>query len=160
MSHTRVRLSVPTEILRQDHRKIRELLEEYDAVPREDPDLRDEIFQQIHRLLLLHFLLEEEVLYPAVRRTGTERAVESVEEARWGHRLVRQLLAEMEPLGRGEARFESKMRLLRLNLEHYARAEERTLFAEVRSISREMQHRLLDQLEARREEWMRQERRD
>ena len=145
------RSDVPTEPLRADHRKIRELLHEYDDLPPDAGERREWLFRQIERLLILHFALEEEILYPAVQRTGTARAVESVEEARWGHRLLRQDLTELEETDPQDPEFGSRMDVLRSNLEQYATLEERSLFAEVRRMSREMRESLRAQLEQLRE---------
>jgi len=157
MSHTRVRLSAPTESLRLEHRKIRELLREYSALPLDDRNRREEIFDQIHRLLLLHFALEEEILYPTLRRTGTEQAAESVEDAQWGHRLLRQLLTELSQMNAQERAFDSKLNVLRMNLEYYMDAEERNVFPEVRELGREMRETLLQELEGLRNAMLDQE---
>ena len=151
MSHTRVRMSVPTEALRQDHRRIRDLLREYSAVSPDDRNRRDWLFERIHREILLHFALEEEVLYPAVQKKGAERAMESVEEARWGHRLLRQLLTELSQMSSEERSFDAKMGMLQTNLEHYMESEEKSVFPEVRDMSREMKDALRARLESVRE---------
>jgi hypothetical protein len=155
--HTRIRLGIPTGPLRRDHRKIRDLLREYDVLPPENDDRREWIFRELQRLLVLHFTLEEEIVYPAVHRMGTEQAMDSVEEARWGHRLVRYLLDEMDQLDPREPGFDSKMAILRLNVEQYVATEERTLLAEVRRMSAELQQSIQSQLEERREQLLRSE---
>jgi hemerythrin superfamily protein len=157
--HTKIWLGVPTELLHRDHRKIRELMREYDALPPENRDRREWFFREIHRLLMLHFALEEEVVYPAIQRAGTRRAMASVDAARWNHRLVRYLLNEMDLLDPRDPTFDSKMGILRVNLEQYAATEEQTLFAEVRSMSREMQEALRTQVEQHQEQLLERERR-
>jgi hemerythrin superfamily protein len=147
MTHTRIHSSSSTESLHQDHRKIRELLREYGAVPHGDRKHRDLLFERIHRELLIHFTLEEEILYPTLQRTGLERALDSIEEARWGHRLLRQLLTELSQMDSDGAAFDSKMGLLRANLDHYIETEERTVFREVREMSREVRESLRVRLE-------------
>jgi hemerythrin superfamily protein len=106
------------------------------------------LFERIHRELLIHFTLEEEILYPTLRRTGVERALDSVEEARWEHRLLRQLLTEMSQMDSDGQAFDSKMGLLRANLDHYIETEEKTLFREVREMSREVRESLRVRLES------------
>jgi hemerythrin superfamily protein len=140
-------LSAPTEGLRQDHRRIRDLLRDYFAIPLDDRNRRDWLFDKIHREILLHFTLEEEVLYPTVQKTGVERALDSIEEARWGHRLLRQLLTELSQMDSAGEAFDSKVSMLRTNLENNIEAEERTLFPEVRDMSREMRESLRSRLE-------------
>jgi hemerythrin superfamily protein len=138
---------MPTETLRQEHREIRELLQAYASLPADDPLRRERLFDELHRRLLLHFALEEEVVYPAVRKLGVERALELVEEAEWGHRRLRQLLSELSQRSANDRSFDSKIGVLRLNLEHYADLEERTLFAELHGMSPERRESLRVELE-------------
>lgn len=152
MSHTRVRLSVPTESLRQEHRKIRDWLREYSALPLDERQQREWLFDRIHRQLLLHFAVEEEVVYPAVRNLGVKKAIESVEEAQWSHRLLRQVLTELSQMSTRERPFDSKMEVLRMNFEQYLDAEEQSLFPELRDLSREQRESLHGRLEELREQ--------
>jgi hemerythrin superfamily protein len=150
--HTRIERGAPTELLHRDHRRIRELLREYDTLPLENRDRREWLFREIQRLLMFHFALEEDVLFPAVQSMGTKRAMGSVEEARWNHRLVRDLLNEMDLLDPRDLTFDSKMETLRVCLEQYAVTEERALFGQVRSMSRELREALRTRLEQRQEQ--------
>jgi len=158
MSHTRIRPPVPTEALREEHRKIREQLREYSSFPPDDRTRREWMFDKIHRQLLLHFSLEQEVLHPAVNRTGVGRAIESVEEVRWALRLVRQQLTELSKMSAHGRSFDSKMGLLRTNFDYYVDAEERLLFLEVGDMSRETQETLRAQLDDLRERLLDQQR--
>jgi hypothetical protein len=83
---------------------------------------------------------------------GTRRALGSVEEARWNHRLVRDLLNEMDLLDPRDPSFDSKMGILRVCLEQYAATEERTLFGQVRIMSPEMREALRTRIEQRQEQ--------
>jgi hypothetical protein len=150
--HTRARLGFPGELLRWEHRKLRGLFRDYAALRPDDPGGRERLFGEIRRLLLLHIALEEEVVYPTLRMTGLERATEGVEEARWGHRLLLYLVEEMKQQSPQERGFDSKMGILRMNLEQYAVLEERTLFELLRSMSREMREGLGARLDALRGE--------
>src|SRR5262245_39031181 len=135
MPHTRIRFSAPTEELRLEHRRIRELLHEFSAVPRDDRDRRELLLDWIHRRLLLHLILEEEVIYPALRKIGAEQALGPVDEAEWSHGLLRQLLTELSQMSAQDRSFDTRMSVLRINVEHYIDAEERLLFPLVRALS-------------------------
>jgi hemerythrin superfamily protein len=115
--------------------------------------LRGRLFGEIRRLVTMHFALEEDVLYPAVQNTGTERANAVLEQSRSSHELLRRLLTEMEQIDLSSPAFHAKMDLFRTNVEQYAVKEERALFAEVGSLSPELRGALRSQLHERREKW-------
>jgi hemerythrin superfamily protein len=153
MQHdTRARLALPTEPLRRDHRMIRALLRDYDALAPEDTDRREWIFRELRRLLVAHLSLEEEIVYPAVEKMGTAQAARALKEARGVHDVLRRRLTELSELELEDPGFESKMRLLRLNVEEYAVTEERTIFAELRGLSPESGESLRRRLDRRRDE--------
>jgi iron-sulfur cluster repair protein YtfE (RIC family) len=151
--HTRARLTLPpTEPLRRDHRRIQDLLRDYDALPPEDKDRREWIFRQIRRLLVEHISLEEELIYPELEKRGSEQAAAALKEVRWVHELLRTQLTELSELDPDAAEFDPKMHLLRLNLEQYAATEERTIFSEIRGMGRQIGQLLRAQLDRRQEE--------
>ena len=152
MSHTRARIPLPTEALTQEHREIARLLREFDGLPPEDRGRREWIFRQVEQRLLAHFTLEEEVLYPAIWETGEERGIEGIEESKWGHRIVRQVLAELGRLDPGTPAFDSQMVVLRQDLEEHGRAEEEHLVPRVRSLLPETLRILRERLDERREQ--------
>lgn len=152
MTHTRARLPRPTDSLVADHREILSLLRDIEDFPADARDRREAAIRQLERRLLSHLTLEEEVIYPAVWRTGREQAIERIEEARWGHRILRQILSELvatDPEGDGVPPLAL---LLRENLEETSRLEEEHLFAELRPMGFGTLRVLRDRLEERREQ--------
>jgi hypothetical protein len=152
MTHTRARLPLPTESLAAEHREILNLLHDLEELPTEVRDRREAIVHQVERRLLSHLILEEEVIYPAVWRTGRDRAIERIEEARWGHRILRQILSDLVAADPGGDGFSSLVQLLREDLEEYSRIEEENLFAELRMMGPGTLRMLRDRLEERREQ--------
>lgn len=152
MSQTRTRIPTPTDGLIAEHREIASLLHEIDGLPAEDRERRLAIVHRVERRLLSHFTLEEEVLFPAIWKTGREHALERIDEARWAHRILRQILSELVATDPWSDRFLSLARLLREDVEEYSRVEEENLFPELRFIGSGMLRLLHDRLEERREQ--------
>ena len=92
------------------------------------------------------------MIYPAVWKTGRERAIELIDEVRWGHRILRQVLSELVAAGPADGRFPVLARVLREDFEEYSRLEEEHLFAELRPMGRGTLQVLRDRLEERREQ--------
>src|SRR5215813_7652408 len=60
--------SSAVELLKQDHRKVEQLFEEFEQA--DDADRQQQLAEQVCRELMVHSLLEEEIFYPACRTAG------------------------------------------------------------------------------------------
>src|SRR5207302_10728118 len=90
------------ELLKQDHQKVKELLEEEEAT--EDGKEQKEIFKQIKKELETHARIEETVFYPAMEKHEVLKDIvlESYEE----HKQIERLLRAMEDLVSDSEKFE------------------------------------------------------
>ncbi len=108
-----------TRLLKHDHNRVKELFRRYDAI--EDPERRQQLFEDIHGELTVHARLEDELFYPALRKDAREAIAGAVEE----HLVVKRLLAELARLTPDHDRFAAKMKLLRdMTLRHIAEEED------------------------------------
>lgn len=86
-----------TEMLRQDHRKVKRLFRDFqDAKMAAKRALAEKIFGE----LKVHSAVEEEVFYPAVRKLGGEN---EIDQAYQDHLEVELLINELETLPAGGA---------------------------------------------------------
>jgi iron-sulfur cluster repair protein YtfE (RIC family) len=84
------------------------------------------------RDLVQHSVIEEQLLYPAVRRevpSSTDDVLESLEE----HHIVKWLLSELVGMDPKDERFNAKVTVLVENVRHHIRDEEHDLFPKVRT---------------------------
>jgi hemerythrin superfamily protein len=128
------------EVLKQDHQKVKELLEEAQAT--EGGEEQKEIFKQIKKELETHARIEETVFYPAMEKHEElkDMVLESYEE----HKQVKTLLREMEDLVSDSEKFEPKLKVLMENVEHHAEEEEEAkMFPKIRDL---FDHAALEQL--------------
>jgi len=119
------------ELLKQDHAKVKELLEKAESA--EQGKERTAIFEKIKTELETHARIEENVFYPAVQKNEElkDMVLESIEE----HKQVKTLLREMDNLSKDSEKFEPKLKVLKENVEHHAEEEEEgKMFPKVRKL--------------------------
>ncbi|MFN7927965.1 MAG: hemerythrin domain-containing protein [Blastocatellia bacterium] len=112
----------------QDHRKVAELFEQFEATENEQECQR--IFQQIHQELEVHTQLEETALYPALQQYEELKDItlEAIEE----HRQVKTLLREVSNLTKGSEKMQAKVKVMQENIEHHVKEEEKEMFPLIR----------------------------
>jgi hemerythrin superfamily protein len=119
------------ELLKEDHRKVKELFEKAEAT--EDDKEKKRIFSEIQSELETHARIEENVFYPAMEKHEglKELVLESIEE----HRQIKTLLKEIDNLKADSEKLEPKLSVLMENVEHHAEEEEEgKMFPKIRQI--------------------------
>jgi len=114
-----------TELLKRDHRAVQALFDQYGKAR---PAEKAEIFRRLKQELDLHTRIEEDVFYPALHKA---RPGAKVREALEEHHVVDALLSELADLSIGEV-FDAKMKVLRENVEHHVKEEEREMFEDAK----------------------------
>ena len=92
---------------------------------------RDELVQQVTRELSVHAAIEEQVLYPAMRRSladGESRVEEALDE----HQAVKETLSDIEKSSDTEER-DQLLEDLMADVRHHVEEEEGELFPELRA---------------------------
>jgi hemerythrin superfamily protein len=155
MAHTRIRAIIATAILRDDHRKVKELFTLYEQMGDESAgDTRVELFREIRKELTIHADIEEEIFYPAIEslQSKDEKAGELVREAREDHHGVKALLDELSELQPEDEEFDEKMKTLIESVTEHADQEEDEIFPYFNDLSREARVRVSDGLRLRKAE--------
>lgn len=148
MSDTRVSAKTPMQLLKQDHRTVKELFNEYAKLQAGDRLGREELFRRINEELTIHSEIEERLFYPAVKEVPTDEAQDLVSEAVEEHHIVKTLLEELSELEAGSPPFEAKMKVLRENVLHHAEEEEKEMFPQAKQLSKEVLETLVIEMEA------------
>jgi hemerythrin superfamily protein len=111
-------------LLKQDHRKVKELFERFEAGSRRKEKQR--IAEEIIEELSLHASIEEQLVYPLLRmrdRKHEDGTLEALEE----HHVAKLLLAELDQMKVGDERYDAKMTVLAENIRHHIGEEESEL---------------------------------
>lgn len=111
------------QLIRRDHRTIEQLFRSFERSA-DDVETRGRVAREIVRELSLHAGIEEQLVYPALRRAGLRQEVlDALEE----HHAAKVTLAEIDATPASEDRFASKMRVLFKTVRTHIEEEEREL---------------------------------
>ena len=112
-------------MLKADHKKVKGLFGEYhEATPRKQQEIAQTIIQELE----IHAELEEELIYPAIRKGTKDDKL--MNEATEEHHLVHVLIAELKELESSDATFKAKFTVLGELVKHHVKEEEGEMFPE------------------------------
>jgi hemerythrin-like domain-containing protein len=118
-------------LLKSDHKEIRRLFREFQASGEKAAKRKSKLMEQILQLLTIHTYVENEVMYPEVRRLAPnleDEVLESYEE----HHVADVLAAELYGMPADSERFVPKAMVLIENVTHHIEEEEQEFFPKVR----------------------------
>jgi hemerythrin superfamily protein len=118
-------------ILKNDHKQIRRLFKQFQGAGDNDTARKGQIVKEIIEALTVHTYLENEVIYPEVRKLLPdleEDVLESYEE----HHVADVLCAELYTMKPSDERFDAKTTVLIENVTHHIEEEEQEWFPKVR----------------------------
>ena len=138
-------------LLKQDHDTVANLLEKIDKTTERGIKTREDLFTKLKTELDVHAKIEETIFYPAIENEDETRDItlEAFEE----HRLVKQLLSELESMSKDDEQWTAKFTVLKENVEHHVEEEEGEMFEKARKVlSKEDQETLGTRLEQAKDE--------
>ena len=119
-------------LLKQDHETVAGLLEKIDQTTERGIKTREDLFTKLKTELDVHAKIEEEIFYPALENEEETRDItlEAFEE----HRLVKQLLGELQSMSKDAEEWTAKFTVLKENIEHHVEEEEGEMFESARKV--------------------------
>jgi hemerythrin superfamily protein len=118
-------------LLKDDHKHIKSLFREFERAGENATKTKGSIVKKIIEALTVHTYLENELVYPEVRKLLPELeddVLESYEE----HHVADVLCVELAVLSPEHERFDAKTTVLIENVEHHIAEEEQDWFPKVR----------------------------
>ncbi|MCX5045662.1 hemerythrin domain-containing protein [Aldersonia sp. NBC_00410] len=118
-------------LLKDDHKEIRKLFRQFRNAGDDANVEKQRIVDKIIELLTVHTYLENECMYPEVRKLVPDvedDILESYEE----HHVADLLVMELVAMKAGDERFDAKTTVLIENVEHHIEEEEEEWFPDVR----------------------------
>ncbi len=124
-------------LLKADHKKVAGIMEKIDSTTERGVKTREELFTQLKTELDVHASIEETILYPELEKADETHDItlEAFEE----HRLVKQLLGELEKMDKGDEQWTARFTVLKENVEHHVEEEEGEMFPKARKVFTEEQ---------------------
>ncbi len=116
--------SAVTDMLREDHKKVKGLFEEFEQA--EDATTKQRIVETALTELEVHSKLEEELIYPAIRSAIDDEDL--MDEALEEHHVVHGLIGELKKMKPSDDRYEAKFTVLAENVTHHIKEEESEMF--------------------------------
>ena len=120
------------ELLKTDHETVAGLMEKIDQTTERGQKTREELFTRLKTELDIHAQIEESIFYPALEEADETREItlEAFEE----HRLVKQLLSELESMPKDDEQWTARFTVLKENVEHHVEEEEGEMFKKARKV--------------------------
>jgi hemerythrin-like domain-containing protein len=134
----------PIVLLEADHRRFEEWLKQGEETSERASTARTELLDRLAAGLNLHELIEEKILYPALK--AHPEAQEIVLEGYQEHHVADLILAELRELATDDEKWAAKFKVLKENIEHHIEEEEGEMFRTARAV---MSREELNQLGAR-----------
>jgi hemerythrin-like domain-containing protein len=119
-------------LLKDDHDKVKKLLEEGESTTERAVKTREELFAKIESELKVHEAIEEEVLYPALKEHAATKEI--VLEAYEEHHVVDTIMGELEGVEPSDETWMAKFSVMKENLEHHITEEEDEMFPKVEQV--------------------------
>jgi hemerythrin-like domain-containing protein len=119
-------------LLKDDHKEIKRLFRDFQAAGEDAVVRKGDIVSKIIELLTIHTYIENEVMYPEVRRLlpdVEDDVLESYEE----HHVADVLVMELAVMPSDAERFDAKTTVLIENVSHHIEEEEQEWFPKVRA---------------------------
>ncbi|HEX5035479.1 MAG TPA: hemerythrin domain-containing protein [bacterium] len=142
----------PFSMLKEDHRKVKQLFKEYEDAGDRAFRKKGQIAQKAIHELEVHAQVEEELFYPKVKQNVDKEARHLVNEAFEEHHVVKVLIAELKKLKPEDESFDAKFKVLMENVKHHIKEEENELFPEARDGLDGMSEPLGEEMEDRKME--------
>ncbi len=116
-------------MLKADHKKVKALFAEYEeATPRKQQDIAKTTLEELE----IHAELEEELIYPAIRKGTKDDKL--MNEATEEHHLVHVLIGELKELEPNDETFKAKFTVLGELVKHHVKEEEGEMFPEAQKV--------------------------
>ncbi len=117
-------------LLKADHKEVKKVFRDFERAG-EDEQAKGQLVKQMIELLTVHTYLENEVMYPEVRKLLPDLeddVLESYEE----HHVADVLCMELYSMKPSDERFDAKTTVLIENVRHHIEEEEQEWFPKVR----------------------------
>ena len=122
----------PIALLESDHRRFEDLLKQGEDTTERAVKGRTALLDTLTAALNVHELIEEKVLYPALKPHAETRDIvlEGFEE----HHVADVIVKELHDLAKDNERWGAKFKVLQESLEHHIKEEERNMFPNARQV--------------------------
>ena len=120
------------ELLTQDHRNVKDLFEQYEALSDRAFTSKKKLAEKICLELTKHATAEEEIFYPAVRN-ASKKNDDIIDEATVEHASAKSLIAQILAMEPSDDLYDAKIKVLSEQIDHHVQEEESEMFPKARN---------------------------
>ena len=120
------------ELLKQDHRKVEDLFNEFEKLKDDDEAAATVVIESACAELQIHDKIETEIFYPALR--GEEEVEDLLDEAEVEHDTVRELIDKLEGMELDDPKRLAHFTVLMEYVKHHVEEEEKEMFPKVQKM--------------------------
>lgn len=117
-------------LLKNDHRTVEDLFEEYEHARR--ADRKQAIVKEICQELTVHAQLEEQAFYPEAQKALGNDDQDLITEAKVEHNSLKWLIAQLEAEAPDSELYAAKVIVLKEYVQHHVKEEEKEMFPKLR----------------------------
>lgn len=114
------------DVLKEDHQQVKQLFEEFENAK---GSAKQTIVEEVLGALEIHSKIEEDLVYPAIRKAADEEQQEKVDEANEEHHVVALLSKELRKLKASDDGYRAKFMVLSELVKHHIEEEEGEMFS-------------------------------
>ncbi len=118
------------QLLRDDHKRIKGLFRQSDAIDVKAHDMKEGVIRQIFMELNIHSKLKEDIFYPLLEDSTDSNLLGRVEEAKAVLQTMDNQITELQRIAYGDVRFSDKLRELIETAELHFEEEEKYLLSQ------------------------------
>lgn len=142
------------DLLDADHKAVKKMFGEFEELTEARGNTREKkraLAEKICRELTVHTRIEEEIFYPGIRNAIHDELM--MKEAEVEHDSAKQLIAQIQAMEPGDARYDATVMVLGEYVDHHVKEERNEMFPKARATKVDLV-KMRDALQARKEELM------
>jgi hemerythrin-like domain-containing protein len=150
MAKTKAKAPNALELLKEDHDKVKEAFKQFEKMDRTDVATCQELVESVCADLRVHTMLEEEIVYPALREAIEDEDL--MNEAAVEHETAKTLIDQLENMEVDDPHFFATFTVLGEYVMHHVEEEEDEMFPQAKKAKSLDLAALGEQIMARKEE--------
>jgi hemerythrin superfamily protein len=119
-------------LLKNDHKEVKKLFRQFEQAGEDATERKGQLVSKIIELLTVHTYIENEVMYPEVRKLVPD-IEDDIDESYEEHHVADVLCSELFAMRPSSDRFDAKTTVLIESVEHHIEEEEGEWFPKVRA---------------------------
>jgi hemerythrin superfamily protein len=116
------------QLLHKDHQTVAELFFQFSQSDKKSE--KERLVETILKELYMHTTVEEEIVYPAIRKE-VDDSDDMMDEADTEHHMVKLLMSELAGMKSSDDHYDSKVTVLGELVRHHVREEEKEMFEQM-----------------------------